>query len=513
MSKVAKATIALMIVTIISKILGFGREVVLGAAYGTTSYSDIYITAMNIPSVLFSAIGTAIATTFIPLYYENENIGGKKKSLIFTNNIFNIIFVIGIVISGLAFLFTDKLVGVFAIGFEGEKLVKAIEFTRIMILGGLAIILSNIISSYLQIKEEFIIPGLVGLPFNIIIIISIILSVKINIYILPIGTLIAMTSQLLFQMPFAYKKGYKYVPTINLKDEYIKKMVWLVTPVFIGVGVNQVNAMIDRTLASTLFEGAISALNYANRLNLFVTGLFIVSISAVVYPMLSKLSSYNDNKEFSETVAKSVNSVILLVIPASIGAIALAKPIVKVLFERGAFDATATDMTAIALIFYSIGMVSFGLRDILGKVFYSLQDTKTPMVNGALAMITNIILNIILVKYMGHAGLAFATSLSAIFCIILLFRSLNKKIGNFGQKKIIKVFIKSLIASLIMGVITRWGYNMILATLGVGTIYEVMSLFISIIIGIIVYSILIMTLKIEEVTMIKEMTLSKIKNK
>ena len=170
-------------------------------------------------------------------------------------------------------------------------------------------------------------------------------------------------------------------------------------PVFVGVAVNQVNGLVDKTLASTLVEGSISALNYANKLNEFVMGIFIVSITSVIYPLLSKLSAANNKEEFNNSIVKSINYVILLVIPISIGAMVLSTPIVKLLFERGAFDLRATQMTSSALFCYSIGIIGFGLRDILSRVFYSIQDTKTPMINGAIAMALNIVLNLILIIY------------------------------------------------------------------------------------------------------------------
>jgi len=493
MSKIAKATVGLMIVTMISKVLGFSRELVLGAVYGASNYSDVYITAMNIPTTLFTLIGTALITTFMPLYFENHSIGGEEKANYFVSNIFNIIVVFSVVVALGGILFARPLVKIFAMGFEYQKFELAVKFTRIMIFGGIFVALSKLMTSYLNAKGSFKIPGLTGIPFNIIIIISIILSASINIYILPIGTLIAMASQFLFQCPFVIKKGYKYRPILDIKDESVKKMTYLLAPVFIGVAVNQVNSVVDKTLASTLVEGSISALNYANRLNSFVMAMFISSVASVVYPMLSKLSSENNKEKFTESVVKSVNSVILLVIPISVGAIVLATPIVELLFQRGAFDARATKMTAIALVFYSIGMVGFGLRDILGKVFYSLQDTKTPMVNGAIAIIMNIVLNVLLIKYMEHAGLAFATSISGIVCILLLFRSLKKRIGYYGEDKIIKSTIKSLIASIIMGVITWFVYE---------CISNVVGLILSISVGVIVYGILIIIFKVEELNII-----------
>ena len=226
--------------------------------------------------------------------------------------------------------------------------------------------------------------------------------------------------------------------------------------------------------------------------------------------MLSRLSSEDNKEKFISSVVQSINSVILLVIPISIGAIVLATPIVKLLFQRGEFDARATSMTAIALIMYSIGMVAFGLRDIIGKVFYALKDTKTPMINGAIAMIMNIVLNIILVKYLQLAGLALATSISAIVCIFLLFGSLKKKIGYFGQDKIIKTTIKSIVAAVVMGIVTYFVYNIVSNLLGLGFANEAVSLAISVGVGAITYGILVVVLKVDEINVITDVMKKKL---
>lgn len=511
MSNIAKNTLSLMIATIIAKVLGFGRELVLASSYGASMYSDAYLTAMNIPTVLFTIIGTTLGTVLIPMYFEvNRNLG-EKKALNFTNNVFNTVIVLCIFLATIGFRFTEPLVKVFAMGFEGEILKVAIDFTRITIISIVFTGLSYVMTAYLQIKNNFTISGLASVPKNVIIIASIILSVKYNPYIMIWGTLLGLATEFLFQFPFAIKNGYKYQLYINIKDKYIKKMSWLIGPVLIGVAVNQVNTMVDRTLASTLIEGSISALNYANKLNQFVIALFITSVGAVIYPILSKLSSEDNKEKFTSSVVQSINSVILLVIPISVGAIVLATPIVKLLFQRGEFDARATSMTAIALIMYSIGMVAFGLRDILDKVFYALQDTKTPMINGAIAMIMNILLNIVLVKYLQLAGLALATSISAIVCIFLLFGSLKKKIGYFGQDKIMKTTIKSIVSAAVMGIATYFAYNMISNLLGGGFAKEAISLVVSVVIGAITYGILVILLKVDEINIITDMVKKKLK--
>ena len=510
MSNIVKNTLGLMIVTIIAKVLGFGRELVLASSYGASMYSDAYLTAMNIPLVLLTIIGTTIGTVLIPMYFEVNHDLGEQKALKFTNNVFNIVIAICILLSILGFIFTEPLVKIFAMGFEGETLNVAINFTRIIIISIVFTGSSYVMTSYLQIKNNFTIPGIISVPKNIIIITSIILSVKYNPYIMIWGTLIGIAIEFLFQLPFAIKSGYKYQLYINIKEKYIKKILWLIGPILIGVGVSQINTMVDRTLASTLVEGSISALNYANKLNEFVMALFISSVASVIYPMLSKLSNEDNKEKFTSSVVQSINSVILLVIPISVGAMVLAIPIVKLLFQRGEFDARATSMTAIALTMYSIGMVAFGLREILGKVFYALQDTKTPMRNSVIAVVMNIVLNIILVKYLKIAGLALATSISAIICIFLLFGSLKKKMDYFGQDKIIKTTIKSIISAIIMGIVTYFIYDSVSSLLGIGFIKEAISLAVSIGIGAITYGILVILLKVDEVNIITSMIKKKL---
>ena len=512
MNSLRKSAFWLMIITMISKVLGFAREIVLGYFYGTSIYSDVYVTSMNIPWVLFALIGSALATTFIPLYHEVLEEYGERGAQKFSNNIMCIVVIISILIAIFGYVFAEPLVKLFAMSFTGEKLDLAVRFVRIMIIGIIFIAISNIITAYLQINGNFVIPGMIGLPSNIVIIISIAVSaITKNIDILAIGGLIGMLTQLIFQIPFAIMNGYKFNFIINFRDKYLNKMIHLMIPVFIGVGVNQVNSMVDRSIASGLGDGIITALNSANKLNWFVMGLFISTLSAVIYPTLSKLYTENNREQFAESVSTSINCVNLLVLPATVGAIVLSEPIVRILFQRGAFDEMSTKLTSTALIFYSIGMIGFGLRDILDRVFYSLKDTKTPMTNGVIAMILNIILNILLVKVMGYSGLALATSLSSIICVLVLFNSLKLKIGDYGQKKIRYTFIKSLIASIIMGILTVFVYNYTSFVFGVGFIKEAISLFITIMIGTFVYIIAALILKIDEIYMLISIVKNKMK--
>ncbi|WP_339060515.1 murein biosynthesis integral membrane protein MurJ [Tepidibacillus marianensis] len=446
-----KTAILLMLITIVSKVFGFTRDITLSYFYGASNISDAYLISLTIPGAIFGFIGAGISTGYIPMYskIEKEEQAGEANK--YTNNLVNSLIIISTIIVVFSLLFTDELVKLFASGFNGDTLVIAILFTRVGLVGIYFTGLIFIFSGYLQLKGNYIIPALIAFPMNLIIILSIFLSYKTNIMVLAIGSVIATAFQFLFLLPFIHKKGYRYKFILNIKDKHMKEMAYIALPVIIGVSVNQINVLVDRTIASQIVEGGISALNYANRLNGFVQGIFVLSISTAMYPLISKMAAENNINGLKKSVSEAISGINLLVVPATVGFIIFAEPLIKLLFGRGAFNAQAISLTASALIFYSIGMIGFGLREILSRAFYSLQDTKTPTINGVVALIMNIVLNIVLSKFLGLGGLALATSISAIVTTVLLFISLRKKIGQFGMKKITISFVQVLFASLIMG--------------------------------------------------------------
>lgn len=511
MSKIAKTTIQIMALTIFAKFLGLVREQVLAASYGTTIYADAYVTAMKMPTMMFTAIGAAIATSLIPIYTKIEANDGEKKADAFINNLMNIVILLCSVVVVLCIIFSEPLVKVFAMGFEGEKLDITVNFVRIILLAIIFIGMNNIMTSYLQIKNNFIAPALISLPYNIIIIASIVISLKANEYVMIVGALIAIFSQVLFQMPFMSKKGYRHSVKTNFKDENVKQMVLLVLPVLVGVGAEQINTLVDGTLASTFGDGVVSSFNYANRLYLFVQAMFVTSILSVVYPLMAKALASGDKQAFKDAFRSTMNGIILFIIPITVGTMVLAQPIVKVLFERGQFNSEDTIMTANILMVYILGIIAFSLRNAMSRAFYSLHDTKTPMVNGAIAIIFNIVLNIILSRYLGYIGLALATTISAFIGLALFFISLKKKVGDFEGKKILSTSIKSSIAALAMGVLTYVIYNFLNLVLGSGLIHQVITLGMSISIGALVYGILVVIFKVEEINYIIGVVKSKLK--
>ncbi|MGB9819484.1 MAG: murein biosynthesis integral membrane protein MurJ [Thermovenabulum sp.] len=494
-SPLQKTAFILMIISILSKFLGFARETFLSYFYGASSISDAYLISLTIPAVVFSFLGSGLATSYIPLISEILKEKGEKAATRFTNNLVNFIILISSFLVITVFIFTTPIVKLFASGFKEEALRIAVALSRITVFGIYFTALTYIFNSFLQLNGNFVIPALIGFPYNIVIIFSIILSSKLNnLLLLSIGSVIAIASQFLFVLPFSYKKGFRYDFILDFKDEYLKKVSILTLPVMLGTSVNQINVLIDRTIASGIIEGGISALNYANRLNGFIQDIVVSSLATVMYPLITKMAASNDEENFKKTLAENINLINLLIVPATVGLIIFSVPITRLVYGRGAFDERAVILTSGALLFYSLGMVGVGARNILSRAFYSMQDTKTPVINSIYAVIMNIILNIVLSRFMGISGIALATSISNLFCTGLLFIGLRKKIGPFGVKNVIITFFKISIASLIMGILAGFSYMKLLSFLG-----QNLSLLVSIIIGAFSYFLIIIFMKIEEV--------------
>lgn len=198
-------------------------------------------------------------------------------------------------------------------------------------------------------------------------------------------------------------------------------------------------------------------------------------------------------------MAKGINLLLIITVPATVGLIVLSIPIVQVAFQRGEFDSGAALMTSQALTFYSIGLVAMALRLLLTRVYYSLQDTRTPMINGGISVIFNIVLSIILVEFMDHSGLALATSIATIITVLLLLYGLKKKIGSLGSKGYIVVLFKTGLASVIMGVVSYFIYHGLYAILGISKLYNLVSLLVAAGVGVLVYGVLCYVFKVEEV--------------
>lgn len=514
--KAAKSVLIIIIFSLGSKILGFIREMLIAAKFGSGAETDTFFIALTAITLFNTMIVNSINTTMIPVLSEIESSEGKIGKRKHTNNLLNIVFIISIIMIILAWLLAPIIIKILATGFEGPQLKMAILLMRIGLPAIIFASVQGVFRGYLQSESLFIESAAANFPFNFVYIFFLIfLSGIFGIKGLMVTSVLAIGSQIILQIPGIKSVGYRYNAILDFKDKYIKKIIYLIPPVIMSTTIGDINSIVDKSMASNLISGSISALNYANRLNSLVIGIFISAITTVLFPTLSKEANKDNYSGLKRVTISGINIILLITIPASIGMMVLAKPIVKLAFERGVFDTTATYMTAGALLFYAIGLSASAVRTLLYRIFYSLQDTKTPMINSFASLVINIIFNLLLIRYMAHRGLALATSIASIVSTLFLLFLLKGKIGSFGFSKSIKCGIKSLGASITMGIVASLIYNILEKSMGTNGIYEFIILFISIGLGALLYFIIIYLLKIDEVKWVikiaKEKALNSIK--
>ncbi|HUU49797.1 MAG TPA: murein biosynthesis integral membrane protein MurJ [Nitrospinota bacterium] len=457
--EVIKAAGVVSAATLLSRILGFIRDMVIANVFGAAMITDAFFVAFRIPNLLRRLLGEGTLTAaFIPVFTEYRETGKKDEAWDLTNSLITILILLLISITFLGVIFAPIIVRLIAPGFYNsmDKYTLTVGLTRIMFpyifFIGLTVMAMGILNSL----KHFATPSLAPSILNIsMILTALYLSpyTKYPIFALAYGVILGGIGQLIFQIPILLKKGLKYRIKFDWTHPGVKKVGGLMLPSVLGLAVAEINIFVDTLLASLLKEGSVSFLYYGNRLVQFPLGLFGVAMGIAILPMLSITSAKDDIRELKDTLSFALRLVFFVTIPATIGLVILRVPIINVLFQRGEFLASDTYFTAIALLYYSIGLCAFAGVKIVVPAFYSLKDAKTPVKIGIYAMLANIILNLILMVPLKHGGLALATSLSSMLNLGLLVFILRKRLGPLGMKKIINSIIKLSFATVIMGII------------------------------------------------------------
>lgn len=488
-----KTALILIFVALISKIIGFSRDLFLSYFYGLSEITDAYFISNTIPSVLFSVIGLGLLTSFIPIYQKIKIEKGNKEANNFTNNILTMVFIISSVILVFSYIYVENLVNLIAPGFTDEVLEKGIIFTKINLFSIIFTGPTFIIIAYLNANNKFIGPSLRSIPLNLTIILFIYLSFLFsNSYFLPTGVLIAIIIQFLLLIYYMKKIKFSYSFTLDLKDKNIHSMFLMSFPIIISVSINQVNIIVDKSIASNLLLGGVSSLTYASSIYLVVDGVIITTLLSIVYPKLNNSFINNNNIYFVQLIRNSQRYFILMLYPITILLIFFSKDIVSILYGRGSFDESAIILTSNNLAFYAIGIFGFALRDLYSKSFYAMGNTKIPMINSSIALTLNIILNIILSSIFGIGGLALATSISGIIAAGLLGYSLHNKIKIFVFEKALLKSVFSIIFANICFLLTIY----ISDTYFFGSLIKVVSISISTILSFLIYIMILFTLNI-----------------
>lgn len=468
--RVAKAAGMLMVAMILSRMIGYVRDMVIYARFGQNNFTDAYNAAFSIPDFLYYLlVGGALSSAFIPVFSSLIATKKEKEGWIVASTIFNIIIILMLFGIALGIIFAPALIHILVPGFTPENMELTVKMTRIMFVQTFFMALNGISMGILNSYQHFLAPAVGAVLYNLgIIIFGLILSPYIGIMGFAVGVVAGAILNFCVQLPALWKIGLRYRPIIDLKHPGVQKIGTLILPVLIGLSVTHINLFVNQNLGSTLPEGMISALRAAQRIMQLPIGVFAIAIAVAVFPTLTGHAARGEKTEFKSTMSLGVRTIVFITLPSSIGLIALREPIVRLLFEQGRFTPEDTQATAYALFFYCIGLFAYSAIQLLNRVFYSLQDTKTPVTVGIFTIVINIALNFLLIRNLAHGGLALAYSLAGIVNMAGLLYILRKRIGSIDGRRIASSFLKTLGISVIMGLAVYQMAALVERYIGVG---------------------------------------------
>ncbi len=420
--------------TLLSRILGFARDLVYAQVFGANAFTDAFFVAFKIPNFLRRLFGEgAFATAFVPVLTEYRAQRDLRELRQFVDHVAGSLGLVLLVVSLIGVAAAPILVALFAFGWvmDGEtvKLTLAAEMLRLTFPYLFFISLTAFAGGILNAHDRFSVPAFTPVLLNLCLIgaaLWLAPMMQQPIVALAWGVLVAGIIQFTFQLPFLARIKLLPRPRPNFRDAGVRRILKLMLPALFAVSVTQINLLLDTMLASFLATGSISWLYYSDRLMEFPLGILGVALATVILPRLSRRQAEAAPAAFSATLDWGLRVTLVFGVPAAVGLAILAGPMMATLFQSDVFDAQDVAMAQRSLVAYALGLQAFILIKVLAPGFYARQDTRTPVRIGVIAMVANMGLNLMLIVPLQHAGLALATSLSAYLNAWLLLRSLRQ---------------------------------------------------------------------------------------
>jgi putative peptidoglycan lipid II flippase len=463
-STLARSAAAAGLATLTSRILGVVREQVVAAYFGAGAAMDAYNVAFRIPNLLRDLFAEgAMSAAFVPTFTKTLATSGKESAWRLGNYVINALILVTGALVALGIIFAEPLVLTFAAErytSDPNQLALTVQMARIMLPALTLIALAAALMGMLNSLHHYFIPALSPATFNVLTIACAVVLVPFMpafglepIVAIAIGTLLGGIAQLVMQWPTLHSEGFRYRVDIDWRDPGLRRMLTLMGPGTVGLAATQVNVFVNTLLATGTETGAVSWLQYAFRLMYLPIGLFGVSVATAVLPVVSRQTAERNDSAIRDTVASGVSLMLMLNVPASVGLIVLAHPIVRVILERGRFTPADTAATAAALQFYALGLLAYSVVRIVSPIFYALGRSRTPVTISVMTVLVNAGLNVMLVRILGFRGLALGTSIAALFNAATLLTFLRRELHGIHEGRIINAFVRIAAAAGAMGVV------------------------------------------------------------
>jgi len=497
-----------------SRILGLIREQVFAGMFGAGYAYDAFVVAFRIPNLLRDLFGEgALSAAFVTVFSDYETNRGEKATWQLASTVITFFLLLLSLVTLAGVYFAPPIVNLLAPDFQlvEGKTDLTVYLTRIMFPFLIFVSLAAVAMGILNTRNKFFIPALSSSFFNLG---SIVGGVSLALFFprigqpaiagMACGTLIGGLLQLLIQLPSLLKVGFSFRPILNLRDPGLKRILILMLPATVGLSATQINIFINTNFAASCAQGSVSWLNYAFRLVQLPIGIFGVAFSIAVMPVLGRHAAQKDFQGLQQTFNSSLIMVLSLTIPATAGLILLAQPIIRLIFEHGAFTSFDTMRTSEALVFYAYGLFAYSAVKVMVPAFYALGDTKYPVIGSFIAVAANIIIISQTIDTFQHKAIALSTSCVMTLNFLFLGIILCRKFSGYSLVPLIKGSAKIICAALAMsgGV---WGGKVLLSSLLVGGIpSQLAGVFLLIGFGVVIYATVLYSLKLPELTIIVE---------
>jgi putative peptidoglycan lipid II flippase len=459
--RVAKAAGLISAATFSSRILGFIRDMVLARLFGATPAADAFFVAYRIPNLLRELFAEgSMSSAFIPVFTEYHTRRSQQESWELASAMFTTLVTILTVVTLLGILASPTIVWVLAPGFHDhpDKLQLTTLLTRIMFPYLLFISLAALAMGILNSMRAFAAPALSPVLFNVCIIGFAFFVAPLfdePIYGVACGVVVGGLAQFLMQLPGIQRRGLLFGWRFQPGHPGVRRIGRLIVPSLLGMSVTQVNITISTILAS-FFAGGPTYLFYGMRLIQFPLGIFGVALATAILPTLSAQAARGSLDELRTTLGFGLRMILFIIVPAMAGLILLRVPIVHLFFEHGTFSSADTMATATAVFCYAVGLWAFAGVRIIVAAFYSMQDTTTPAVSAAVSVLANLLLSLVLMAPLQHAGLALATALAAMLNGVTLVVVLNRRLGGMDWRSVGRSAIRIVLATLPLGIVCFW---------------------------------------------------------
>ena len=444
---ITKTALTVTLFVAISRVFGFVREAVIAAVFGMGAVTDAYAVAFRVVTTAGLIVSVYLTTTFVPSYIRTKEEQGEEKALRFANNALGVALAINLLLMGILQLGAPLILRLIT-GFDGEQMSMAVLAVSIALFQLPVLTFVNFFSGYFNARKKFIAPSLVGIPMNVgFITICLVAGTASGIVGLSAAALLSAAAPLAVYVFWLKKENYRYQFSMRFNTPEMHRDIAILLPALIGVALWDLKAWVDTTIATHMGEGYAAAINFSTRLLGFVNGLVIIPIAGIIFSYMSEYATKKDTAKMLETLWSTARTILFLVIPIVVISMPMSFDIVSIVFERGRFTPDDTLLTGAALRFYMPGLLGAALYTFLIRFFYGLQDTKTPMFCGIVAMLANIGLSLWLSSAMGIGGLALATSVGNSIAALLLLIFLRKKLGHLGFLKTAKDIAKMLVCA------------------------------------------------------------------